>query len=146
MQIRHIKIDEVRRASDLVRAHHAEVEPEHELDPDWVAYGEIEAAGRLFVLGVFSGEALVGYSINVDVPAHIHYRGTHYAQNQAFFVAEANRRGGTGRALLEATEREAKRRGASRLLTHAKLGTAYEAMLDRSGFRVVEVLHGKELR
>ena len=148
MLIRPIKIDDVRRATDLVRAHYEEVEGDkagNALDPDWVAFGELERAGRLFCLGVFDGWALVGYSLNIDVPAHLHYRGTHYAQNSAFFVAKKHRRGGTGRALMAATEAAAKALGATRLLTHAKVGTAYERMLDRSGFRVVEVMHGKEL-
>lgn len=145
--IRLITIDDVRRAADLVRAHYDEIARKKHLrvlDPDWVAYQTHEDAGRLFSLGAFDGETLVGYSLNVDVPAHLHYRGLHYVQNDVLYVADAHRSTGTGARLMEATRREAKRRGAVEMLWHAKSGSALHRVLDGRA-ELVDLIYSQEL-
>lgn len=114
------------------------------LKPDVHRYRLMEESGTLFAIGVFIGDHVVGYSVNFVMP-HLHYADLLYAQNDLLFLERAHRASGAGMALIQATEREAKARGARMLIWHAKPRTALEAVLPRVGYGVQDIMFSKEL-
>lgn len=94
-------------------------------------------AEPMFVLGGYVNDALVG------IVHYLYHRSCwtvgDYCYLQDLFVAEASRKLGLGRALIEAVYKEARAAGASRVywLTHETNATAralYDDLADRPGF------------
>lgn len=138
----------VRDATALVQAHYEEVATDKRLmvlDPDWDRFIELEQAGALLTLIARVEEEVVGYSVSILVPNHLHYRGLAYACNDLIFLRQENRRSGLGLRLIQATETHAIATGHRALLWHAKEGTPLDLTLRRMGYRVQDVLLLKEL-
>lgn len=131
----------------LFQAHWDEIALNKELmslNPDIHRYKLMEESGALFAIGVFVGEQLVGYSVNFVTP-HLHYANLICAQNDLLFLDKAHRASGAGMALIQATEHEAKARGARMLIMHAKQRTALETLLPRIGYGVQDIMFSKEI-
>lgn len=148
--IRSVTVDEWRRlGAGLFVEHYDEIARKKHirvLDPDWVTYGNLEAAGRLIALAAFDGEAMVGYSVSIDVPSHLHYRGVHYVQNDVIFVAESHRATGVGGRLMAATKSHARSLGAIEMLWHAKKLSALDLALSQSKTaELVDLIYSQEL-
>ena len=93
-------------------------------DPDVEAYGRLWDAGYAFAVAAFVGDEVVGYAVITVVP-HPHNPAVIVAANDALFVAPAYRNGITSGRLILAAEAEAKRRGARKIIWHARAGTPW---------------------
>ena len=129
----------------LLRAHAAESEPDlaERLDPAWDAYEAAEARADLIILAARQGDQLVGYAVATL------FRSTHYAlflcQQDLLFVLPEWRQRGVGLRLINRLRLEAKRRGADRLLMHAKPASLLDGLLRILGLRVEETIFVEDL-
>ena len=142
------RIDAVAVAHGLLLEHYREVCTRPDLmsmDVDWDQFRALERAGMLLTILAHVDGQLVGYSVTMLLPKHLHYRGFRYAQNDLLFVAAAHRKGGTGKALIQRTIEVAKLGGYRAMIWHAKEGTALEAVLRRMGHVVQDIWLMKEL-
>lgn len=103
------------------------------LDPDVAKYCQMEELGMVFCLAAFSGDRIVGYSMNFVVQ-HMHASKTVFAGNDVIFVTQEFRNSRAGLMLIKETEREAKRRGASMMVWGAKPDTALATLVQRLGY------------
>ena len=87
---------------------------------------------------------MVGYAVITVVP-HPHNPAVIVAANDALFVAPDYRHGITSGRLILAAEAEAKRRGARKIVWHARAGTPLATMLQTHGYTPIDVCVGKDL-
>jgi Acetyltransferase (GNAT) family len=99
------------------------------------------------LLGLFAyeGADLVGYSVSIFNPSHLHYRSLAVVVNDVLYVKPEHRHGRAGLGLIRETERIAKDLGAKLLMWHAKPDTALAAILPRLAYGVQDVLFSREL-
>lgn len=137
-------VDDLRiRGQQLLHEHWLEVCTDTQtlhLNPDWEQYETLLEIGRLFLLCLWVGPELAGYSATFLTP-HLHYRAHVAAMNDVIFVAKPYRNGLLGLRLIRATEKESFARGAHSLTLHAKPDTSLSHVLDRAGYKVVETLY-----
>lgn len=130
----------------LLAAHREEltVYPEiMQLSPDVETYLRLEDAGKLLSLGVFDGDELIGYSVNV-VTRNLHY-DLRVCQNDVLYLTPEHRLGPLGLRLIRDTERHAREVGAKIMLWHAKQGTALDGLLPRLDYQVQEIMYSRVL-
>lgn len=150
MRITRLGVDEWQEHGELlIRNHYEEVARNKsvmKLDPDWDRYQKLEDEGWLFGLGAWvetpKSNQLVGYSFNIIGP-HLHYSSMRYAQNDVLFVLKEARRSRIGLQLIYDTEREARSRGATLMLWHAKQHTTLERLMPRLGYQVQDIIYSK---
>lgn len=138
----------VEAATELTQAHYDEIATDKRLmvlDPDWKRFHDLEAADALLTLIMRVDGEMVGYSVSILVPQHLHYRGLAYAHNDLIFVRKDMRGHGRGVRLIKATEYWTKEMGHRALLWHAKEGTPLDTLLRRMGYRVQDIMLLKEL-
>ena len=128
----------------LIQANWAETGFDFPFDPDVEAYGRLWDAGYAFAVAAFVGDEVVGYAVITVVP-HPHNPAVIVAANDALFVAPAYRNGITSGRLILAAEAEAKRRGARKIVWHARAGTPLATMLQTHGYTPIDVCVGKDL-
>ena len=132
-------IDELRgKARELWVAHYREIALNPavmKLNPDWKKYYVLEEKDQLACLGVWRFGELVGYSVNI-IQQHLHYSELTYLANDVLFLAEVERRDGTGAMLIDATIEMARTLECQMITFHAKPGTALAQMLGGPGFHV----------
>lgn len=147
--LRTLTITEFRdKGETLFREHYDEVAQDKTvpLDPDWPAYLSMEARELVLCIGAFVGEEFVGYSLNFILPAHLHYRGLCFVQNDIFFVLPSHRgKAGIGKEsaadmLRAETKALGAKRGARKVFWHAKPDTAMAAWLKRKGCKVADIV------
>lgn len=133
-------------AADLFEQHYQEVALDKnllKLDANWDSYKIMESSGRLMAIGAFSGELLIGYSVNIVMQA-LHYAKLLFCQNDLLFVAREYRNG-VGRKLIQHTEKLARERGVHLMLWHAKQATTLDRLLPRLGYNVQDIIYSKKL-
>ena len=128
----------------LIQSNWAETGFDFPFDPDVEAYGRLWDAGYAFAVAAFVGDEVVGYAVITVVP-HPHNPAVIVAANDALFVAPAYRNGITSGRLILAAEAEAKRRGARKIVWHARAGTPLATMLQTHGYTPIDVCVGKDL-
>lgn len=112
--------------------------------PDVDRYARLEQLGVLLTLGVFKGDVLVGYSVNIITP-HLHYRDLLTCHNDMIYIAPAHRRGTLGVKLIKATRDAVKAKGVQLMLWHAKENTPLAKLLPRLGCGVQDILFSEVL-
>jgi GNAT superfamily N-acetyltransferase len=130
----------------LLAAHREEltVYPEiMQLSPDVETYLRLEDAGKLLSLGVFDGDELIGYSVNI-VTRNLHY-DLRVCHNDVLYLTPEHRLGPLGLRLIRDTERHAREAGAELMLWHAKQGTALDGLLPRLDYQVQEIMYSRVL-
>ena len=132
------------RVCDLLAENWAETGYDFPFDPDVDNYQRLYERGIVFAVGAFDGESVAGYCAVTVVP-HPHNPAVLVAGNDALFVAPAYRNGLTAVRLMQASEAEAKRRGASRFTWHCRAGTPLIATLERRGYKLADQLVMKEI-
>lgn len=135
------------KAWTLLQAHRRELTTNPdimELRPRRDRYEALEAAGFMVSLGLFDGDSLIGYSVNI-VDANLHYGDLVIAQNDVLFVHPRYRKSQDGLALIHATEDAVRARGAHMMLWHAKEGTALHGLMPRLGYRVQDIVFSRVL-
>lgn len=148
LEIRPITIDQMEHlGGKLLQDHWDEVARNKQvmvLKPDYDRYRAMEAMGTMANIGLFDGEQLAGYSINI-ITNHLHYADLIVCQNDIIFVAKPYRAGRSAIRLIKATEDLAKARNARLMLLHAKEGTALAAISPRMGYGVQDIIFSKEV-
>lgn len=127
----------------LMRDNWAETGFDFEFNPSIEAYQRLYDAGLMFALAAFDGDEVIGYCA-MTVMGHLHNPDVTFASNDALYV-RPDHRGITSVRLIQAAEAEAKQRGASRFLWHTRAGTPMAAMLERRGYKPVDITVMKEL-
>lgn len=117
-----------------------------ELAPRLDVYRQLEAEGRLLSLILEDDKAgIVGYSVNI-LSQNLHYGALKVCQNDVLFVSKSYRSEGGGRAIIRATELNARADGCKYMLWHAKRDTPLEALLRRDeAYQVQDVVYGRVL-
>lgn len=155
--VREISIALVRERGHLLQAHYEEIALDKSvpLDPVWAHYEAAEKLDALVSLGLFVDGKLVGYSISA-VLRHPHYANLFVVQNDVLFVAKEHR-GGTGKRLIADTIAFGRRRLRAlaeacgvdapkfKMLWHAKNGSDLQAVLERQGYIVQDILYSKDI-
>lgn len=109
------------------------------LDPDYERYRVMDESGMAVIIAARRDGRLVGYSIMFFVH-HMHYRSTLFAANDILFLHPDERRGRTGVALIRASERIARERGARKISWHIKSAHDFSRLLvDHLGYQHDEV-------
>jgi hypothetical protein len=116
-----------------------------ELEPRREVYQNLHDTGSLFGLGLYIGDQLVGYSVNI-VGQNLHYGGLTVSQNDLFFV-HPDYRSRYGLRLMRETEKQGKARYAPNTpfmqLWHAKPRTPFHSILERLKYQVQDVIYSK---
>lgn len=116
-----------------------------ELEPRREVYQNLHDSGALFGLGLYHGDELVGYSVNI-VTANLHYGGLMVSQNDLFFV-HPDYRSRYGLRLMAETEKLGKARFSPNRpymqLWHAKPHTPFQHILERKKYTVQDVIYSK---
>lgn len=131
----------------LGREHYAEIALNQAVmvyAPDIERFKHLEAMGVMLNLGVFDGDQLVGYSVNLISP-HLHYKDLMCAHNDMIYIAQAHRHGSLGVKLIKATQAACKARGVQFMLWHAKENTPLAALLPKLGCKVQDVIFSEVL-
>lgn len=114
------------------------------LAPDIAQYQALQDAGALFALAAWRGGEIVGYS-SAFVQPHLFNPAVVCCASDALFVHPAHRAGTLGARLIVATEQEARRRGAVRMLWHTRAGTPLAQAMLRRGYQPADVVVMKEI-
>ena len=135
LEIRQVSVDRILvDGAVMFQDHWAEVAQNRDVRRfglDELRLRAMEQNGDLFVLAAYEGETLIGYSVCL-IGNHLHDVNTLYAKSDALFVHKSHRRQGVGGRLVVATEREAKKRGASVMIWHAMVDTELDTRLASS--------------
>lgn len=134
-----------RSAEDLIKEHWQEIavnKDKIKLNPDWDAYEELEAAGKLKIFTARDNGKLVGYFV-VFINRHIHYKDHIYACNDILFLKEEYRKGMTGVKLIKFAEKYLKDDGVSVFVVNTKVHKPFDPIMDRLGFNLVERVYSK---
>ena len=133
------------RITHLLEQQWAEVGFDFPFAPDVGAYQRLFDAGMCFAVRAYdaSGE-MVGYCTVVVAP-HPHNPLIVIASNDALFVAPEHRGGTLAKKIMQASEDEAKRRGAVRFTWHCRAGTSLARMLAKHGYTPADEVVMKEL-
>ena len=107
------------------------------LDPQYDYYIKSEHLGQLMFITLREVGALAGYFIGFVAPG-LHYKTCLTLHCDIWYVWPANRGNGAGAVLLDAVEKEAKRRGVQRMFVGTKLHKDSGWLLQRLGYQEVE--------
>lgn len=129
---------------ELLRANWAETGFDFAFNPDCDAYQRMFDAGICFAVAARRSGQVVGYC-SVMVAPHPYNPDVRLAATDALFVHPTHRNGITAGRLIQAAEREAQARGATRISWHCRAGTATAVMLTRHGYTPADIVVIKEL-
>jgi hypothetical protein len=115
-----------------------------EVDPDWPAYAQLEAAGVLTVIGAYVGSELAGF-ILLSCMQHPHYK-KRLGSTMCFFVTMAHRKTGAALRMLHMAEDIATQKGCVGLLSGAPGGGVLERVLPHIGFSQTTSIWFRELK
>jgi GNAT superfamily N-acetyltransferase len=128
---------------ELMGSNWAETGFDFPFEPSADRYQALVDAGIMFALAAFDGERLVGYCTMIVAPT-MHNPSVILAANDALFVMPEYR-GITGGRMIRTAEREAKLRGACRVLWHTRAGTNLHESMARHGYVPADIVMMKEL-
>lgn len=112
------------------------------LDPMWEVYDQRDAAGQIIVVTLRRDGELRGYFIGFVAPG-LHYR-TCLTLTMDIYWTHPDIRGGTaGIRLFRAVEREARRRGVSRIVQGSKNHRDSSRLFKALGYEPIETYHSK---
>lgn len=136
------------RLEELLRAHWHEVAhfPDIALEPDWQAYENAEAAGRLRIFTVRITGELVGYAAYL-VNRNPHYLSSLQAVQDILFLAPAHRGARIGAHLIRFADTHLKSQGVQVTYHHTKAKRELDMgpLLKRLGYELIDNLWAKRL-
>jgi GNAT superfamily N-acetyltransferase len=113
-------------------------------DPDVAFYQLLYDREMAFAVGAFDGDNVVGYC-TVMVVSHPHNPSVKIASNDGMFVLPKYRNGLTSGRIIKFAEAQAKHMGATRFTWHCRSGTAFADMLQRKGYKPVDIVVMRDL-
>ena len=114
------------------------------LNPDWEQYATLDASGILKIFTARDDGVLVGYFILV-VNNSLHYKDHIFAVCDIIFVTPEARKGATGYKLLKYAENWCIENNVSLLNINTKVHVPFDALLEKTGFNLIERLYSKYL-
>lgn len=129
--------------TELMRQNWDETGFGFEFKPSVETYQAVVDLGLMFVLAAFDGDEIVGYC-TMTVTNHMHNPAIKVASNDALFV-RPDHRGITAGRLIIAAEREAAKRGATRILWHTRAGTNLADAFTKRGYKPADIVVMKEI-
>jgi len=132
----------------LLEQHYAELTLDKDvirLDPDWEQYQQLHNEGKLFALGAYYYDRLVGYSV-FFLRNHIHYRDAIIANNDVLFLAPEFRVGRLGIELIRRSEQHLQELGVAKITWHVKTSRDFRVLLTRLGYVEEDIIMGRALR
>tara|TARA_R110000737_G_scaffold4011_2_gene13235 strand:- start:6427 stop:6885 length:459 start_codon:yes stop_codon:yes gene_type:complete len=114
------------------------------LNPDWEAYEDLEAQGKLKVFTARENGILVGYFV-VILGNNIHYKDHVFASNDIIYLHQDYRKGFAGIRLIKFAEKCLKEDGVSVLLINTKIHRPFDKVLERLKFKPIERVYSKYL-
>ena len=129
--------------TELMRQNWDETGFGFEFKPSVETYQAVVDLGLMFVLGAFDGNEMIGYC-TMTVTNHMHNPAIKVASNDALFVRPDHRGIIAGRLIIGA-EREAKARGAARILWHTRAGTNLANIFTKRGYAPADIVVMKEI-
>lgn len=147
--IAHISLEDLEaQASELFEAHYAElsVDTDRAVKPDWWSLRKLRTIGRLHTIGAWMSGDLIGYSVSIHVPRHLHY-DFGYVMNDALYVSPDYRNGTVGGRLMSVVREWAVEQGADEVTWHAKEGTELHRKLDRARerFKLRDIIYSERV-
>ena len=115
------------------------------LNPDWEAYANLEAEGKLQVFTAREGDLLVGYFV-VTLGYNIHYKDHMCASNDVIYMHKDYRKGFAGIRLIKFAEKTLREDGVSTLTINTKIHQPFDKVLERLKFKPIERVYSKYLR
>lgn len=134
------------RMSELAVGHWQETESMfsgNPPEPDRAMYDALASVGGLLAFSATDDGELIGYA-SAFFCRHPHYDMA-IVQHDTLYLMPAYRQGSVGLRLIAAIEKEAKERGAERMLWTAKTGSTFERILQGKGYQTEETIYCKEL-
>lgn len=127
--IRYVDVLDAPNAESLLSeyAHECSLPAIGQPDPQRQMYDAMEQAGRLFVLGAYDDDKLVGFA-SFLMAALPHY-GKKVATMESLFLSQEYRGSGLGMKLLVAVEQIAKDSECVAVLYSARTGSTFEKLL-----------------
>ncbi len=115
------------------------------LDPDYDAYAQAQAAGRLrFFTCRDEAGALQGYAV-FFVINHPHYKTTLFAVQDVLFVQPELRHAGSGAKLILWCDQQLKAEGVGVVSQHVKVDHDFGPMLERMGYVLADKIYLRRL-
>ena len=115
------------------------------LNPDWEAYANLEAEGKLQIFTAREGDLLVGYFV-VTLGYNIHYKDHLCASNDVIYMHKDYRKGFAGIRLIKFAERVLREDGVSTLTINTKVHQPFDKVLERLKFKPIERVYSKYLK
>jgi GNAT superfamily N-acetyltransferase len=114
------------------------------LQPDYVAYGRLDAAKMLKCITVRNDGDLIGYAIFIVQP-HLHYMSMRTAFEDIYFLKKEYRLGRTGIRLFQFAEKVLREDGVNRIIMHTKIHLDNSRLFEYLGYRMTDKLFTKIL-
>jgi|TARA_R110000850_G_scaffold269664_1_gene402061 GNAT superfamily N-acetyltransferase len=115
------------------------------LNPDWEAYANLEAEGKLQIFTAREGDLLVGYFV-VTLGYNIHYKDHLCASNDVIYMHKDYRKGFAGIRLIKFAEKVLREDGVSTLTINTKIHQPFDKVLERLKFKPIERVYSKYLK
>lgn len=114
-----------------------------ELDPDWEQYERIEQAGALRVYIARGPEGdIVGYAVYF-LRHNFHYKNSYQALQDILFIDPSKR--GFGAKFILWCDKQLKEEGVQVAYHHVKQAHNFGPMLERIGYRLVDLIYARRL-
>lgn len=110
------------------------------LSPQWHAYADSEAEGKLFFVALRDAGQMTGYFIGFIAPG-LHYSTCLTCVQDIFYVKPDERGAAAGRILFDFVEDELRGRGVQRLVTNSKNHFPAAWLFNRRGYEEIETIH-----
>jgi GNAT superfamily N-acetyltransferase len=131
---------------ELVSRHWREVGHYEDMpiDPDYLRYQQLEAAGVLRTFTARVAGALVGYGIFLVAPG-LHYRTVLMAQETTLYLAPEYRRGTAGLRFMRYVDEQLIAEGVTHISRHVKQRRDHGKLLERMGYQLQDTIYTKKL-
>lgn len=114
------------------------------LNPDWVEYARLDAAGVLRIFTARRDGQLIGYFVLL-VNRSLHYQDHVFATNDVLFVLPEQRFGSAGYRLVKFVEQWCSDNGVSLMMVNTKVHIPFDRLMLGMGFDLIERVYSKYL-
>jgi GNAT superfamily N-acetyltransferase len=114
-------------------------------DPDYEKYLVMEEMGMVHAVTVRDEGRLIGYLVSLVAP-NLHYKESVWAMNDVIYLDEAYRHTGVAQELIHYTQVCLKAMNVDVMSIHMKVHRPFDALMEATGFSLVERIYAKYLK
>lgn len=136
-----------RQIEPLIKSHWEEIalnKDSIKLNPDWKEYARLSDSGALRIYTAREDGDLVGYFV-VIVSKSIHYKDHLFANNDIIFIDKEHRKGTAGIRLIKYAVEQLEAEGITLININTKVHQAFDVVLERQGFNLIERVYSKKV-